>query len=72
VRHLAQAAPHGNGGSRQRGLRDSGFGTKNAYFQPQAETEQKAEETECLWSEFESNEVYRRFELPEAIEISPA
>jgi HSP20 family protein len=33
------------------------------------ETRKKTEETKCLWTEFQSNDVYRRFELPEAIDV---
>jgi len=33
------------------------------------EKEEKKEEEKCLWTEFQSNNVYRRFELPEAIDV---
>jgi len=33
------------------------------------ETKKKGEEEKCVWSEFQSNDVYRRFELPEAIDV---
>jgi len=33
------------------------------------EKEKKTEEKKCLWTEFQSNDVYRRFELPEAIDV---
>jgi len=33
------------------------------------EATKKAEEAKCLWTEFESNDVYRRIELPEAIDV---
>jgi HSP20 family protein len=33
------------------------------------EPEKKAEEEKCLWTEFRCNDVYRRFELPEAIDV---
>jgi HSP20 family protein len=33
------------------------------------ETTKKAEDAKCLWTEFESNDVYRRIELPEAIDV---
>jgi len=36
------------------------------------QTEKKAEEKKRLWTEFRSNEVYRRFELPEAIDADKA
>ena len=32
------------------------------------EERKKAEEAKCAWTEFRSNDVYRRFELPEAID----
>ena len=31
--------------------------------------EKKAEEAKCLWTEFGSNDVYRRFELPEPVDV---
>jgi hypothetical protein len=34
--------------------------------------EKKTEEKECRWTEFQSNDVYRRFELPEAIDVEKA
>lgn len=37
-----------------------------------AKREKKAEEGKCLWTEFTSNDVYRRFELPEAIDMERA
>jgi HSP20 family protein len=33
------------------------------------ETKKKAEKPTCIWTEFRSNDVYRRFELPEAIDV---
>ena len=33
------------------------------------ETKKKTEEEKSLWTEFRSNDVYRRFELPEAIDV---
>jgi len=33
------------------------------------EAEKKAQEKKRLWTEFRSNDVYRRFELPEAIDV---
>ncbi|SRR5579884_910240 len=35
----------------------------------QVETKKKAEDVRCLWTEFRSNDVYRRFELPDAIDV---
>jgi len=35
-------------------------------------TEKKEEKEECVFSEFKSNDVYRRFELPEPIDIEKA
>jgi len=33
------------------------------------ERKQKAEQEKCVWTEFQSNDVYRRFELPEMIDV---
>jgi len=33
------------------------------------EEHKKEEKEECLWTEFRSNDVYRRFDLPEAIDV---
>ena len=33
------------------------------------EEKKKGEAEKCLWTEFQSNDVYRRFELPEAIDV---
>jgi len=33
------------------------------------ETEKKTEAEKCLWTEFQSNDVCRRFELPETIDV---
>jgi len=33
------------------------------------EPKRKTEEAKCVWTEFQSNDVYRRFALPEAIDV---
>lgn len=33
------------------------------------ETKKKEEEAKCVWTEFQSNDVYRRFELPQNIDM---
>jgi HSP20 family protein len=33
------------------------------------ESKKKGEEEKCLWTEFQSNDIYRRFDLPEAIDV---
>lgn len=45
---------------------------KEIIVHANTEQEKKGAEKKCVWSEFQSNEIYRRFELPEAIDPDKA